>query len=178
MKRPIFEEPPEDMGIHAGALLLNWNGNAGVVGAEVGVAFRVAAERLLDAALASNETWQATYPILFCYRHGLEVCLKSLLPDASHDHGLLRHWSVLRTRLAGHVPEDHLTWLGDRIGEFERMDPRSTAFRYADATPKDRPPELWVDFYHLRSSAEKLFGAIDHLRHLPALHGVGEVPRR
>lgn len=164
MTGPIFEEPPDDMALRAGALLVNWNGNAGVAASEVSSAFRVAAERLLDAALANNETWEAAYPILFCYRHGLEVRLKSLLPGEPRQHGLGELWAALLPRLAGQYPAGQLAWLSDRIAEFEQLDPRSTAFRYADAVPAGRAPELWVDFHHLRDSAASLFDALDRLR--------------
>jgi len=164
MTRPIFEEPPDDMEQRAGALLVNWNGNAGVAAPDVSSAFRVAAERLLDAALANNETWEAAYPILFCYRHGLEVSLKSLVPGAPREHGLADIWAALQPRLAGQCPANQMAWLGDRIAEFERMDPCSTAFRYADAVPAGRAPELWVDFHHLKASAATLFDALDRLR--------------
>lgn len=164
MTRPIFKDPPGDMELCAGALLVNWNGNAGVAAPEVSSAFRVAAERLLDAALANNETWEAAYPILFCYRHGLEVSLKSLVPAAPRQHGLADLWAALKPRLAGHYDAGQLVWLGDRIAEFEQVDPRSTAFRYADAVPANRAPELWVDFHHLRDSAASLFDALDRLR--------------
>lgn len=171
MRRAIFEEPPDDTELCAGALLVNWNGSAGIAALEVSSAFRVAAERLLDAALAANETWEAAYPILFCYRHGLEVTLKSLVPGAPQKHGLADLWAALQPRLAGKHPADQLVWLGDRIAEFEHVDPRSTAFRYADAVPGARPSELWVDFHHLKATAASLFDALDRLR----LAGVAEV---
>lgn len=164
MTRPIFEDPPDDMELRAGALLVNWNGKAGVAAPEVSSAFRIAAERLIDAALANNETWEAAYPILFCYRHGLEVSLKSLMPGRARQHGLADLWAALQSRLAGHYPADQLAWLGDRITEFEQVDPRSTAFRYADSVPVSRAPELWVDFHHLKASAASLFNALDRLR--------------
>ena len=164
MTRPIFEEPPDDMALRAGALLVNWNGKAGGAAPDVSAAFRVAAERLLDAALANNETWEAAYPILFCYRHGLEVSLKSLVPGASRQHGLAGLWAALQPRLAGQYPAGQLARLGDCIAEFEQVDPRSTAFRYADAVPAGRAPELWVDFHHLKASAASLFDAFDRLR--------------
>jgi hypothetical protein len=33
-----------------------------------------------------------------------------------------------------------LAWLGDRIAEFEQMDPRSTAFRFAEAERAEHSP--------------------------------------
>jgi len=164
MRRPIFEEPPDDMALRAGALLVNWNGNAGVAAPEVSSAFRVAAERLLDAALVNYETWEAAYPILFCYRHVLQVSLKSLMPGALRQQGLADLWAALLPRLADQYPAGQLAWLGNRIAEFEQVDPRSTAFRYADAVPVGRAPELWVDFHHLKTSAISLLDALDRLR--------------
>jgi hypothetical protein len=164
MTRPIFEDPPDDMELRTGVLLVNWNGNTGVAASEVSNAFRIAAERLLDAALANNETWEAVYPILFCYRHGLEVSLKSLVPGAPRKHGLAKLWAVLHPRLAGRVCADQLEWIGHRIAEFERVDPGSTTFRYAYDLPVDSAHELWVDFHHLKASTAKLFEALDRLR--------------
>jgi hypothetical protein len=164
MRRPIFEDPPDDMEHRAGALLLNWDGNAGVAPSEVSSAFRIAAERLLDAALAHNQSWEAAHPILFCYRHGLEVSLKSLVPGAPRDHGLAQLSAALQTRLVCRYPQEQLAWLSACIAEFDHVDPRSTAFRYADAVPTSRNPELWVDFHHLRATAATLFDALDRLR--------------
>lgn len=172
MTRPIIEEPPDDMALRAGALLVNWNGNAGVAAPEVSSAFRVAAERLLDAALANNETGEAAYPILFYYRHGLEVSLKSLVPGAPRQHGLGELWAALLPRLAGQYPTGQLAWLSDSIAGFEHVDPRSTAFRYADAVPAGRAPELWVDFHHLKACAALLFDTLDRLRLTGAAGGV------
>jgi hypothetical protein len=164
MTRPIFEEPPDDMALRAGTLLINWNGNTGIAAPEVSSAFRVAAERLVDAALANNDGWEAAHPILFCYRHGLELSLKAMMAGAPRQHGLTALWVSLQPRLATKSPSHQLVWIGDRIAEFEQIDPHSTAFRYADAAHAHRAAELWVDFHHLKASAATLFDALDQIR--------------
>jgi hypothetical protein len=156
MKRPIFEKPPDDMAERAGALIINWAGEAGISAPEVRDAFQTAAERLLDAAIARREDWAALYPILFCYRHALEIALKAAQPSAARGHTLPDLWNSLRRGLAGHVPTDQINWLGERIAEFAHADPRSTAFRYHDAVPSDRDTELWVDFHHLKATMARL----------------------
>jgi hypothetical protein len=160
MSRPIFEEPPDDMPNRAGALIINWAGEAGMSAPEVRDAFQTAAERLLDAAIGRREHWEALYPILFCYRHALEIALKAALPAAAHDHRLPNLWNNLQPRLVGRMPPDQITWLGERIAEFIHVDPRSTAFRYHDAVPSDRDTELWVDFHHLKATMARLLSML------------------
>ena len=158
MTRPIFEDPPDDMAERAGALVINWNGNAGTSAPEVRDAFRLAAERLLDTALARGETWEAVYPILYCYRHALELALKGVL--SSQGHNLSTLWDAARPLVVARLPGDDVAWLGERIAEFIHTDPRSTAFRYHDAVPKKRETELWVDFHHLRATMARVLATL------------------
>lgn len=164
MSRPIFEEPPDDMPERAGALIINWAGEAGMSAPEVRDAFQTAAERLLDAAIVRGEHWEALYPILFCYRHALEVALKAALPATTHGHSLPDLWDNLRPGLVGRMPPDQITWLDERIAEFIHVDPRSTAFRYHDAVPPGRDTELWVDFHHLKVTMRNMFLLLNRYR--------------
>ncbi len=164
MNRPIFEEPPDDMPERAGALIINWAGEAGMSAPEVRDAFQTAAERLLDTAIARREHWEALYPILFCYRHALETALKAALPATTHGHSLPDLWNNLRSGLVGRMPPDQITWLGERIAEFVHVDPRSTAFRYYDAVPPGRDTELWVDFHHLKVTIRNMFLLLSRYR--------------
>ncbi len=77
----IFEEPPDDMDARTGALLINWNGSTGRDIYDMARAYRTATFRLLDAAYANNESWESIDPILFCFRHALELHLKMLQPE-------------------------------------------------------------------------------------------------
>jgi hypothetical protein len=76
-KRPIFDDPPDDLGereFHFGMLL---PGIGGMEAIEVSLPFKKAGDRLLDAAHAQKELWEAAYPIPFSYRHAIEVFLKA-----------------------------------------------------------------------------------------------------
>lgn len=162
--RPLFQEPPEDRELLTGALLLNWNGAAGIEAPEVGAAYRAAAERLLDAAISENASWEALYPVLFCYRHALEVTLKSMLLTPAKNHRLPEIWATVQSRVEGRYQPDQVAWLTDRILEFDRVDPSSTAFRYHDAVPSRRGAELWVDFHHLRATMTFVFSALNRIQ--------------
>jgi hypothetical protein len=142
LNRPIFEEPPDGLGeqeFHFGILI---PGMGGMEGIEVARTFAAAGDRLLDAALSNRESWQAAYPILFCYRHALELYLKAIIPQAKKNHGLSDLWKQLYPHVAGRYQNDQVDWLKDRIMEFHYIDPGSTAFRYHDAPPKVSDPEL------------------------------------
>ena len=136
---------------------------------EVARAFRTAAERLLDSAVSARESWEAVYPILFCYRHTTELYLKAILTDAPFRHGLDDLASELQKKIAGKYRSDHVDQFIGRIHELHRIDPSSTVFRYADAAEKayknsgvaNPDPELWVDFSHLRRAMGGVFTALD-----------------
>lgn len=163
LDRPIFEEPPDGLGeqeYYFGTLLV---GMGGMEGIEVARAFAEAGDRLLEAALAKRESWEAAYPVLFCYRHALEVFLKALVPRTKKQHGLDNLWDELYPYLDGRYRADQVRWLRDRIMEFHEIDPRSTAFRYHDVEPQGQP-ELWVDYHHLKHKVDLLFKALERVR--------------
>ena len=167
--RPLFEEPPDDLDSDwtHGVLLVRWGSAKGYDAIDVARAFRDAGARLLKTALI-RESWEAAYPILFNYRHALELYLKAIIPGAHHHrlHGLASH---LRPLLTGRYPLDQIEILIERIEEFHRMDPKSTEFRYADTSDKTNEdckaplpdPEIWVDFHHLETCMEQTFNALE-----------------
>lgn len=86
------------------------------------------------------------FPIVFLYRHYIELRLKSLLHDGCRlldreykqksEHQLLKLWPKVRDILVELWPDGDQSQLEaiDRlIMQFEQVDPRSTTFRY----PKD-----------------------------------------
>jgi hypothetical protein len=96
----IFTEPPDGHGeedFYFGAFI----GSIGIMdGFEMARAFADAANRLLAAA-EQRESWEAISPILFCYRHALELYLKALLPKTKHSHNLGKLAQSLKPYLDG-----------------------------------------------------------------------------
>lgn len=166
----IFTDPPEGLGedeYYFGTFVV---GIGGMDGIEVARAFAVAGNRLLEAAENQRESWEAAYPILFCYRHALELYLKAVLPKSERNHSLGNLLKALSPHLAGRYPEDQVAWLLGCIAEFDRVDPKSTLFRYHDGLSSsyrkgEKPdPELWVDFKNLRRSTAKMFQGLERIR--------------
>lgn len=164
LSRTIFEEPPDDIERRTGALVLNWAGATGRETIEMARAYATAAGRLLDAACAADESWESVDPILFCFRHALELYLKALAPDnVRRVHPLAELADRLHHGLQGRYRAEQLNWLCDRVREFSRVDPRSTSYRYHVAVETNREAELWIDFAHLRNVMAAIFDGLERV---------------
>ena len=84
------------------------------------------------------------YPILFCYRHGLEMAMKWTLTTYGRfadveqydkDHRLDKLWQsctkLISECAGGPEPDEALEGVGAIVAEFHALDGTSFAFRYA-----------------------------------------------
>ncbi len=166
----IFTDLPDVLGendFYFGAFIAS----IGIMdGIEMARAFADAANRLLAAAAEQRESWEAISPILFCYRHALELYLKALLPKTKHSHNLGKLAKSLKSYLDGRYPADQVAWLLGSIAEFDLVDPKSTVFRYHDGLATshkagEQPdPELWVDYNRLQRAMAKIFQGLEKVR--------------
>lgn len=166
----IFTDPPDGLGeedFYFGTFV---PGMGSMENVEVARAFSEAADRLMEAAATRQESWEAAYPILFCYRHALEMYLKALLPEGTQGHRLNDLVRLLMPYLQSHYSADDVAWLANRVAEFDRLDPKSTVFRYPDGPatsyqPGEHPdPELWGDFRRMQRAIAKLFRGLERVR--------------
>jgi len=121
------------------------------------------------------------YPIMFMYRHSLELSIKNLIQlawqllnkEASNDlgsHNLVTLWRICRPLLEEAAPGDstiELGHVGVLIDEFCRYDAGSYAFRYPVTKPdpktKQRTPTLQgIDEINLRN-VQKVIGNVSAL---------------
>jgi hypothetical protein len=141
------------------------------------VSYRTAA----DALAEQFPPWRPApngmpLPILFLYRHYIELSLKGILRDCrelldnegkmASGHDLGRLWESARTELLRVYPQESHDWLGRAqvlIAQFEELDPFSTAFRY----PVDKkgapslPDQLVVALGPVKSVIEELAVVLD-----------------
>ena len=94
------------------------------------------------------------YPIVFLYRHAIELSLKELIRAAlkfhddgggevPHHHDLAKLWrraSALMTTIAPEKSEGGRDEVGKIIMELHELDERGTSFRYDDAMVRDKLP--------------------------------------
>lgn len=178
---PIFTDPPDDLdGDSCGALLVGLGTMQTIEKIEVARSFREAADLLLKEAARWNEGWKSARPVLFCFRHALELYLKAIVPhQRNHDLSHLR--DHLESLITPRYPAEQVQVLLDRIIEFHQIDPASTTFRYAESSDyayqkRDLPIppiELWVNFPHLQFVMGQIFDALEIIWR----HSNGSTPR-
>lgn len=83
---PIFQDIPDEISE-------DWNYGVIVGGMAssdllIARAYKTAGDTLVQAALESREPHEVTYPIIFVYRHALELYLKLIVKPAIKNHNL------------------------------------------------------------------------------------------
>lgn len=153
LNSPIFQEPPDEMDEtwQHGVLI---GGMACRDLLQVARAYKLAADELVKQALSNYEPHELDYPILFLYRHTVEIYVKAALENPPEHHDLSQLIQLLEAecgkKLAG--------WIKDRLWDFHRIDNMAALFRYADP-PADG--ELWIDFHQLQAVIDKLVQAVE-----------------
>ena len=105
------------------------------------------------------------YPIVFCYRHFLELTLKAMLeeygslgnmPRKNRPHhkleDLWKDFRALLRNLNSDHPEMGTDAVEHCIAEFGKIDPSSVTFRY----PEKRIGRESIDLLHLRNTVQKI----------------------
>ena len=137
-------------------------------------------KRIADLAVAhveqtGHEADFYVYPVLFCYRHYLEVMLKQLILDlwqlydvdderVPGTHSLDAIWGIAEPLLLKHTPEP-TTCRNVRaaLARFNALDPRSDSYRY----PVDKNGEAHlegvssIDLGQVRAVVERLSVFLD-----------------
>jgi len=135
--------------------------------------YRQTAEAILDSALKSGEPREWGYPVLFAYRHTLELYLKIIGEIEEETHSLKDCVRLVEKHHGQKIGSPVREW----IMEFDSIDPIGTAFRYADDQKKTLShAEFWVDFAQLRYAMELVFKMLDSA--ILRVGASGRPPRR
>jgi hypothetical protein len=154
---PILQEPPDDLDeTWRHGIFLNGGGVDEYL--ELARSYKQSAEALLDSALKSGEPRDWGYPVLFVYRHALELYLKIVGEIQEPTHSLEDCVRLVekhhRLRIGSPVRE----W----IIELDKIDPYGTAFRYADDQAGTlKYAEYWVDFMQVKFALRHIFQMLD-----------------
>jgi DNA-binding transcriptional MerR regulator len=121
--------------------------------------YRWCANELLELALKQDATLDLRSPVLFAYRHALELYLKVLGEVDEQTHSLNRCLALVERRVGGKIRDPHRSW----ILELDRMDPGGISFRYNmdDAPQGLGTDEMWIDFHQVKFAMDKLLGDLD-----------------
>lgn len=155
---PILQDSPED---------LDETWRHGILMAGAGVDgplalarnYRESANLLLETALKSGEPRDWGFPVLFGFRHTLELYLKIIGEISDHTHSLSECVLSVERRHGVRIPSPAREW----IVELDKIDPTGTAFRYADddAVRALRNEEFWLDFVQFKAAMALVFEMLD-----------------
>jgi DNA-binding transcriptional MerR regulator len=154
LNTPVFQEVPDEIDEtwQHGVLVGGW---ASRNWPQVARAYKKAADELLTQALRQCEPHEFDYPIIFLYRHTIEVYLKAMLTPPPKTHDLGRLTELLELQCGNKIAP----CVKDRLRDFQRMDEHSDVFRFAEPPPDG---ELWVDFHQLKLVMDRLVEAFEH----------------
>jgi len=155
---PILQEPSADLDeTWRHGIFLNGGGVNEYL--ELARSYQHSAEALLDSALKSGEPRDWGYPVLYAYRHALELYLKVTGEIEEPTHSLKDCVRLVEKRHGERIGSPIREW----VLEFDEIDPSGTAFRYADDEKRTLSyAEYWVDFAQLKFAMARVFQMIDH----------------
>ncbi len=155
---PILQEPPDDLDeTWRHGIFLNGGAVDGYL--ELARSYQQSAEALLESALKSGEPRDRGYPVLYAYRHSLELYLKVIGEIEKPTHSLKDCVRLVEKRHGQRIGSPIREW----IIEFDNIDPHGTAFRYADDKAGTlKYAEFWVDFIQLKFAMSSVFQTLDH----------------
>jgi hypothetical protein len=149
LKAPLFQpmpENPEEMATFTLVVGQNWVGsdlNA------IAQSYKLAGDVLVDSALETEEPWKLAYPILFNYRHSLELFLKAIIHPNKPNHDIASLIKLLEEQSGKTMSREAKTI----FDQFVEIDRKSTTFRYGEKMPKD---DTVINLYQLKYIMEYL----------------------
>ena len=152
---PLFQEVPpgiDDSWTH-GALIGGMTSGDGLAIAQ---SYRYAGDILIEYALKDDAASYLILPILYSYRHALEIYLKLCTENNTKTHNLN---SLIASFQRQVQPRQISPWVMGILDDFHNSDANSTTFRYGENWPES---ELWIDLNQLKSVMAILYQELEH----------------
>lgn len=144
---PLFIDPPDGLGEdwRHGALF----GEMAEYGDtfELASSYKIAGDMLVDAALAKYKAFELICPILYNYRHAVELYFKAVIGEWENVHSLPKLLQDFKKITKSEFDATPPEWFDDIIIVFDEFDPGGTSFRYGGSMPG----EVWVDIQHVKT---------------------------
>jgi hypothetical protein len=154
---PLLQEPPDDLDETWRHGFL-WVGGHGQSRFELARNYRYAAEKLLDQALKDGDAHHWLCPVLFTYRHTLELYLKTIGSITKRTHSLAKCVELVEKLHGEQFPPSAKRWIED----LDKIDPDpGTTFRYEGDDGKQDYSEFWVDLRQFQFAMRQIFEMID-----------------
>lgn len=176
----IFVEPPEDVDetFTHGAMI---GGMVGYDDESLAISYFLAGEALIDRVLSDAAGSQELIcPILYLYRHGIELYLKVIVKPTKRNHSLGSLFDAFCKHVSSTYKERVPVWLTKPVTQLAEFDPGSDLFRYGQSRPPSRTQrlinegEFWIDLRTLRRVMTKVEFAFRRV-HVADKYGIENV---
>jgi hypothetical protein len=172
VRQPLFVEPTDEMQRED-----EWSGPFGfLLGGMAQPTKQELSKQYFDAANILVESirqmkcadYSIANPVLYLYRHSLELLLKSILGSKSEHHKLDNLSDDLVTLVKHRYKQAVPKWVTDKLKEFAAIDPNSMAFRYGEDKYDGSKicsavaDETYVGVIHLQRSMCMLYEALSN----------------
>lgn len=112
--------------------------------------------------------YEVAYPVLYLYRHSIELLLKALIGGKTKQHRLDALGADLMTHVRARYGQEVPRWVIEQLNEVARIDPTSQAFRYGEDKYSDCksgqrqpiPHETYVRVEDLHRSMNALYSVL------------------
>lgn len=143
---PLFREPPEELNE-------DWRHGTLIGGMAqlddifaLADSYKLAGDMLVDAALSRDESFELICPVVYNYRHTIELYLKATIGQSKMDHDLFWLLQEFKKILKSEFNTTLPNWFEGVILAFNDFDPKGTTFRYGGNVPG----EVWADIVHIK----------------------------
>ena len=173
----IFEEPPEgvDESWTDGAML---GGMCGYGDEELADSYVLAGDILVAAVVEGGELGRDLInPVLYVYRHGIELYLKCVVQPEKRDHDLGSLLKAFCQHVQSRYGESVPAWITELVSDFATHDPGSDMFRYG-ISRRGSPlagGEAWIRLPRLKQQMALLRR---NLRRVIVADATGGIPPR
>jgi hypothetical protein len=166
--RPIFREVPDNIEekTSSDVLIMGLSEEADLF--YLANSYKVAGDALIESAIENDNAYELIYPIIYNYRHAIELYLKDAIINRKKKHNLITPLQELKDILKRDFNAEIPEWFRNVIVSFSEYDPEGKAFRYGLKLPQY---ETYVDLHHLRDimgQFGKAFQTIRNGRRLPS----------
>lgn len=161
---PLFVELPEEINEdwRHGAVIEGWADFGDTFA--LGDSFKLAADTLVEAAIANDEAYDLICPIIYNYRHAIELYLKAILPSERLHHNLFELLREFRELVKAKFNESLPAWFEKVVLSFNDFDPNGETFRYGNFTSFSKFGEVWVDIVHMKTEVGRLTDSLQNVR--------------
>jgi len=133
--------------------------------------FKLAGDILVESALSNDEHCEILYPIMYNYRHSVELYLKAVLPEQKEKHHNLQILfkelnEILKNKNVTVIPD----WFKNLVYEFHDFDPNSTTFRFSESGVFSKitgdKGEFMIDLQHIKKLMSWFSQSLQRIRYL------------